>query len=87
MRPRMIDFEKVEPKNARFPATEGWTVRDNDVRAVRLRSDFNPGIGQRYTDYILWSEDESLAICVFPSEGQAELAVELLNKQDLVALS
>lgn len=69
-----VEWEEVEkPINARFPATKGWSVRaaHRPALALRMQSSLNPGIGERYCDDIVCSDNESLAIVLFETREDA----------------
>lgn len=69
-----VEWEVVEkPLNARFPATKGWSVRSahNPTLALRWESSLNAGIGDRYTDNLVCSDNEHLAIALFESRDNA----------------
>lgn len=67
------DWKEYSPVNARFPASKGWSVRSvaNPLMALRVRSDFNLGIGERYIDHIVCSTNEYLAVMLFPTREEA----------------
>jgi hypothetical protein len=69
-----VEWEEVPtPLNARFPATKGWSVRSvkNDEKALRMESSLNAGIGDRYIDTIVCSDNKHLAIALFPTREEA----------------
>jgi hypothetical protein len=69
-----VEWEKVEkPLNARFPATEGWSVRSakNPNLALRHESSLNAGIGERYIDSVVCSDNLHLAIILFSNRKDA----------------
>lgn len=69
-----VEWEEVsEPINKRFPATKGWSVRSakNGLVALRHKSDFNPGIGERYIDSVVCSSDTNLGIILFSHRDDA----------------
>lgn len=69
-----VEFERVtEIKNHRFPATEGWSVRaaHDPNLALRILSSFNLGVGERYIDSIIVSDNEHLAIALFTDREMA----------------
>lgn len=70
-----VEWEEIEaPLNARFPATKGWSVRSvkNRLKALRMRSHFNPGFtDERYFDELVCSDDENLAIALFDTREAA----------------
>lgn len=69
-----VEWEEAsEPLNKRFPATKGWSVRSarNGLVALRHQSDFNPGIGERYIDSVVCSDNVNLAIILFQTREDA----------------
>ena len=82
-----VEWEEVpEAINHRFPATSGWSVRSaKDITwGLRLQSSLNPGVGERYVDTIVYSDNKDLAIALFESreralEWELQFFWELLN--------
>lgn len=88
-RASLVEWERIDRAlNARFPDLEGWAVRSahkHDL-ALRIRSTVNAGVGERYTDSIVCSDDPQFAIALFPTRevalrAEVEHFWELLERQ------
>lgn len=69
-----VEWEVVEkPLNARFPMTQGWSIRaaHRPQLAIRWSSSLNAGVGERYVDELLCSDNKELAIALFESRENA----------------
>lgn len=79
-----VEWEEIqEPINARFPTKKGWSIRaaHNTELALRIESSLNAGIGRRYIDTIVCSDNPSLAICLFDKREDAiEVEKEFYTK-------
>lgn len=69
-----VEWEEIPaPINHRFPRLKGWSVRSvrNKDKALRIESSLNAGVGDRYIDTIVCSDNQHLAIALFESREAA----------------
>lgn len=72
-----VEWEVIEnPINARFPATQGWSVRAAHDPELALRVESSPLMGSGYLDTVKVSRDNHLAVILFSTREVAILCEE-----------